>query len=646
VWANQRLGALGGADRDEAVEVERPTRRGPNPFEGLAGLTARDWWIVGGLTAATGVLLFWNVTIPTARYFDEIYYARAAQEYLHHQNLYEWTHPPLTKLIMTLGAWLFGPPNGKFGDPFGARMANCLMGALWVPLLYAYAKRLFASTPASIVAVVLLLASGYFYVQARIATPEISVAFFSLLTLYCYYRYWIASQIVPVARPVQYPQLETALAAVGVVLALIVLVYAQVAVYNAQHWSATWIPYAIAVLTFGTAVAVWATRGRRARLDAKGVVFPDGTSIDGSNVTFAGGATRPLRASSIVDGTTTVTWKQSGVEFVEGDDRVSWGTDGTIAGTVGGQPVAEPQRWGLWLALSALSLAAVIASKWNGLFALAALWLVTAAVYCQQVFAKRDRSGAKSTGRELVRFAWGSPVGVRAPLYFATSIVVVLVFYVLTYVPNWVGAISTGTAMINQGGFSGLLSLQYQMFHYHATLTATHLYSSKWWTWPLELRPVSYYYQPISGTAPNQIVAEIVSLPNPAVWWGGLITVPWAGYLAWRERHKGIGLLIIAYLALWLPWSMSPRIDFMYNFFPNLGAICLCTTYVLLTIWRRSSAAGTTTRNWAAAGIGAYLALCIGLFVYFLPIWNATPIPWAEWISRMWIQGPIEHGWI
>ncbi|HET9343516.1 MAG TPA: phospholipid carrier-dependent glycosyltransferase [Candidatus Eremiobacteraceae bacterium] len=644
VWANARLAAFGGASEEEsAVQVRR--RRGPNPFEGLAGWTPRDVAIAAVLTIGTGILLFWNVTFPPARIFDEIYYARAAQEYLHGQSLYEWTHPPLTKLIVAFGAWLFGPPHGKFVDPFGARMANCIMGTLWIPLIYAFAKRLFASTAGAVISVVLLVASGYYYVQSRIATPEISVAFFALLTLYCFYRYWIASQVVAVDEAPRYPRLETGLAAFGVVLALIILIYAEVAVYNGQHWNQTFIPYAIAVVTFSTAVAIWSSRYRRARVKKTGVVYPDGSMTDGQNVQFASGESKPLKSSSIVDGTTKVTWQQSGVEFVDGADRVVWRSDGTIEGTVGGQQVKERQRWGLWLALSALSLACFISSKWDGLFALAALWAIMAAVYLQQFFAARKRT-PKAAGSEPVRFAWGNPLGSRLPLYLSTTIAVVLVFYVLTYLPNWTGAISTGTAMINQGGFSGLLSLQYQMYHYHATLTATHIYSSRWWTWPLELRPVSYYYDPGTGKPPDQIVGEIVSIANPGVWWAGIITVPWAAYLAWRERHKGIALLIIAYLAQWLPWSLSPRIDFLYNFFPNLAVICLCSTYVMLNIWRRASEAGPTTRNWAAAGIGAYVLLCIGLFFYFLPIWNGTPIPWQAWESRMWIQGPIVHGWI
>ncbi len=90
-------------------------------------------------------------------------------------------------------------------DPIGARMASALFGTLTVPLLYAFAKRLFSSTLAAVASVLLLLSSGYFYVQSRIATPEIFVAFFALLTIYCMYRFWIASQIVKSRQGPIYP---------------------------------------------------------------------------------------------------------------------------------------------------------------------------------------------------------------------------------------------------------------------------------------------------------------------------------------------------------------------------------------------------------------------------------------------------------
>src|SRR4030042_2455331 len=41
-------------------------------------------------------------------FFDEIYYVRTAEQYLKLQQPYEWTHPPLGKLIIATGALVFG----------------------------------------------------------------------------------------------------------------------------------------------------------------------------------------------------------------------------------------------------------------------------------------------------------------------------------------------------------------------------------------------------------------------------------------------------------------------------------------------------------------------------------------------------------
>lgn len=639
-WANARLGGLA----PEGAELPAKTARsGPNPFEGLVGWKAVDYAIVGGTMVITAVLLFWGITSPKDRYFDEIYYARAAQEYLHGQSLYEWTHPPLTKLIVTLGAWLFG--RFGYGDPIGARMINAVMGTLTIPLLYGFAKRLFASTAAAAVAVFLLLTSGYFYVQSRIATPEISVAFFGLLTLYCFYRFLTASQITPGAQKSRSMRWETGFGALGLVFALLVLIYTEVGLYNAQSWNATIVPYGIAVALFGAVAGIMAWRWHLARASAQAVVYPDGTFIDGPYVAFPSGESRPLKSATLQDGDATVTWRADGVETKEGANRVVWRADGTIEGTVDGAPASDRQSWGVWLALTALALAAFISSKWNGLFGLAALWVVAAAVFAQQ-FLSGTRSGRKTSDAPQ-RFAWGNPLGIRLPMFLATTIVAILVVYVLVYLPNWNGAIATGSNAIGKGGFSGLLSLQWQMYHYHATLVAKHIYSSKWWTWPLELRPVSYYYTTISGTSPpNEIVSEIISVPNPAVWLAGLISVPWAAWLAWRDRHKGMLLIIVSYLALWLPWAHSPRIDFMYNFFPNLAAICLCSTYVMLFFWRRGDALGGTANALTKVGVAAYLALCLGLFYYFFPIWSGDHITWTQWFHRMWLPTGYPYGWI
>ena len=73
-------------------------------------------------------------------YFDEIYHARTAYEHILGLEPYENTHPPLGKLIISLGIRIFGM------NPFGWRFMGTLFGVLMLPILYHLLKRLFGST--------------------------------------------------------------------------------------------------------------------------------------------------------------------------------------------------------------------------------------------------------------------------------------------------------------------------------------------------------------------------------------------------------------------------------------------------------------------------------------------------------------------
>ncbi len=39
-----------------------------------------------------------------------------------------------------------------------------------------------------------------------------------------------------------------------------------------------------------------------------------------------------------------------------------------------------------------------------------------------------------------------------------------------------------------------MVTLQREMYGYHANLKATHPYASSWWQWPILERPISYFY--------------------------------------------------------------------------------------------------------------------------------------------------------
>lgn len=116
-------------------------------------------------------------------YFDEIYHARTAYEHLHGIIPYENTHPPLGKLLIAVGIKLFGV------SPFGWRIVGTLFGAGMLPIIYAFALRLFGKREYAITAALLFALDFMHFTLTRIATIDVYGVFFILLMFYFMYRY-------------------------------------------------------------------------------------------------------------------------------------------------------------------------------------------------------------------------------------------------------------------------------------------------------------------------------------------------------------------------------------------------------------------------------------------------------------------------
>jgi dolichyl-phosphate-mannose-protein mannosyltransferase len=189
---------------------------------------------------------------------------------------------------------------------------------------------------------------------------------------------------------------------------------------------------------------------------------------------------------------------------------------------------------------------------------------------------------------------------------------------------------------------------QYSMYEYHATLKATHPYASAFWEWPLDARPVSYYYKDLRrdhNDANGVGVREILSLPNPLILWLGLLTVPAVGVLAWYQRRKAYALIVLAYLMQWIPWIKSPRIAFAYHFYVDIPLICLCNVIAMQWLWNQFKDRTPTTRIAVAAGIGVYVVAVGFAFAFFYPVLAATPLSWNGWNARMW-HALVGNNWI
>lgn len=122
-------------------------------------------------------------TFRDSMYFDEIYHARTAYEFLHGLVTYENTHPPLGKIFIMLGIALFGM------NPFGWRIMGTLVGIIMVPVVYLFARKLTKNTPSSALACTLFAFDFMHFTQTRLATIDVYITFFVILMYFFMYSY-------------------------------------------------------------------------------------------------------------------------------------------------------------------------------------------------------------------------------------------------------------------------------------------------------------------------------------------------------------------------------------------------------------------------------------------------------------------------
>jgi dolichyl-phosphate-mannose--protein O-mannosyl transferase len=125
-------------------------------------------------------------TYMSKMYFDEVYFARAAEDYVQHVFPLERTHPPLGKLIQALGILAFGE------TPFGWRIMGVLFGTLMVPLMYLIGKKLFGTWIGGFSASFLFTFDFMHFTMARIGTVDTYVVFFSLMTQLFFLVYFMS----------------------------------------------------------------------------------------------------------------------------------------------------------------------------------------------------------------------------------------------------------------------------------------------------------------------------------------------------------------------------------------------------------------------------------------------------------------------
>jgi dolichyl-phosphate-mannose-protein mannosyltransferase len=138
------------------------------------------------------VFRFPGLGYPAEEYFDEVYHAKAAREYLAGQPPNEWVHPPTAKLLIAVGVAAFGY------HPWSWRLASALAGTLLAPVFFLLARRVLRTERAAVLATVLLLADGVYLVQSRIAMTNIFAVLFQLGAALALLRAALEERLAPV----------------------------------------------------------------------------------------------------------------------------------------------------------------------------------------------------------------------------------------------------------------------------------------------------------------------------------------------------------------------------------------------------------------------------------------------------------------
>lgn len=174
--------------------------------------------------------------------------------------------------------------------------------------------------------------------------------------------------------------------------------------------------------------------------------------------------------------------------------------------------------------------------------------------------------------------------------------------------------------------------LNYQMYSANQRLTATHPYGSRWYTWPLLVKPIYFWNK--SEPLPSGAVAErkIYLLGNPLIWWGSTVAILYLGLnllVNKFKKKKGDGpvyWILGAYFLNLLPFIGVHRVMFLYHYFIPLLFAILGLSYL-------ADKSKKPERTAVLLIISA-----VFLFLYFAPLTYGLPLTNQESMGFFWFS--------
>ncbi|MEC4015226.1 phospholipid carrier-dependent glycosyltransferase [Streptomyces sp. H27-D2] len=325
--------------------------------------------------------------------------------------------------------------------------------------------------------------------------------------------------------------------------------------------------------------------------------------------------------------------------------------------------VAERLGLGLrpWRIAAGVTLGLACATKWNGLYYLAAFGVMAV---LWDLGARRTGGARRPLRAMLRRDIW--------PAYLSLVPVAVV-----TYIASWAGWFNSKDGYFRDwaetdgagsswsfvpGPLRSLWHYQSEVYEFHTHLTSPHAYQSNPWSWLIQARPVSYFYEgPKAGRDGCQSAGgcarEVLALGTPLLWWAACFALLYALYRWGFRRDWRAGALLCGVAAGYLPWfNYQERTIFVFYAVVFVPFLCLALAMMIGALigpplpppdQRTPPPLGGAGPGFGRAerrrmiGVitaGVLVLLIIWNFIYFFPIYTGQMIPKDAWQNRMWLD--------
>lgn len=294
--------------------------------------------------------------------------------------------------------------------------------------------------------------------------------------------------------------------------------------------------------------------------------------------------------------------------------------------------------WRPWLIAAGVAFGAAAATKWSGLYFLAAfgLWSVLMDII--------DQWRASRKGIAWLGFLTQGPV----------SLVLVVLPAAITYLASYAGWFLRGGYYRDWADAGNRISwlpdwvpndihsfVHYQIstYEFHVRLTSDHAFQSPALEWLLMLRPTGF----VSDSHDDGAIVQYVSaMPNPLIWWVGTVAIFAGLFLLGRTMNPALGAMLLGIIAGYVPWLFYPERT-IFSFYTIAYTPFIIILIVMLLQWLIMGLPGSPTgRNWRIATsilVGGYVAFVTAAYVFFSPITYGYPMD-QQWMQiRYWLPG-------